>query len=57
MRSKCAEVSFVLMDNWFSSEENFRFIISQRQGLHRCPQDNQLVALSLELEGKAFSCA
>ena len=39
---------FVLMDSWFSSEENFEFIISQGKDFIAALKDNRLVALSLE---------
>ena len=39
---------FVLMDSWFSSEENFEFIISQGKDFIAALRDNRLVALSLE---------
>ncbi len=39
---------FVLMDSWFSSEENFEFIIGQGKDFIAALKDNRLVALSLE---------
>jgi hypothetical protein len=39
---------FVLMDSWFSSEENFEFITSQGKDFIAALKDNRLVALSLE---------
>lgn len=39
---------FVLMDSWFSSEENFEFITSHGKDFIAALKDNRLVALSLE---------
>ena len=38
---------FVLMDSWFSSEENFEFITSHGKDFIAALKDNRLVALSL----------
>lgn len=46
---------FVLMDSWFSSEENFDFITNRGKHFIAALKDNRLVALSQEyLKKKAF---
>ena len=39
---------FVLMDSWFSSEENFEFITDKRRHFIAALKDNRLIALSEE---------
>lgn len=44
---------FVLMDSWFSSEENFDFITSKGKHFIAAIKDNRLVALSEEDKKKS----
>ena len=37
---------FILMDNWFSSEENFDFITGKCRHFIAALRDNRLIALS-----------
>ena len=39
---------YVLMDNWFSSEENFEFIVKHEKHFMAAIKDNRLIALSEE---------
>ncbi|TYP69935.1 DDE family transposase [Nitrosomonas communis] len=39
---------YILMDNWFASQENFEFILKKKKHFIAALKDNRLVALSRE---------